>query len=243
MAHVGLDGFQLAEDAFDGCPAGGSLVRAILHLLPIMPKPGKRGQFRLCNEAKRTDNLHVELRHPEFRRHGAERSLVGQVQKQCLQDVVLMVSQSNLPASDTLRNLKERFASHPRTEETGRMASVGRRVKLRLLHDERNAVCLAHLPKIRLICRIRDIPHPHMCRHQRKLRAKNTHPPAGPSNSTKASESLPPDKPTSNLSPSAINSYARIARTTFPSNRRSNNSSSVFCAIYPFEITAQNYEL
>ena len=75
----------------------------------------------LLAETQRANDGQWHLAHAELGGHGGEVSLEGEVHQGRVDDVVLMVAEGYLGASQFLGKVKELLTTLPRTEEAGRL--------------------------------------------------------------------------------------------------------------------------
>jgi hypothetical protein len=110
------------------------------------------------------------LPHTEADGHCGKVCLIGQVHQSRVDDIILMVPEGNLVATQFLSEVEELLATVPRTEETRLLLfaevftmSIAD-LKAGGYHMQGNVQCAAELFEIRGICLVLDVLHPHMDR-------------------------------------------------------------------------------
>lgn len=78
-----------------------------------------RNEQFFIDEAKGPNDTKRHFLHQQHGRHGSERTLVDQVHQHGLNQVVAMMAEGDLIASQFLRNVEKGFAAVPGTEKTG----------------------------------------------------------------------------------------------------------------------------
>ena len=137
-----------------------------------------------------------------------------------------MVAQRNLVATQFLRHGEEHLPAVPRTEETGAFARVGTRVERGFAHDEAHAAHGGEVLQVGRVAFVVDVGHAHVQGRERELRAVD----AGAA-SSRASESLPPDRPSRMWSPSSSKWYWVSPLLKCRQIRRSRSCASVGCML------------
>ena len=118
VTRLGIGGYDVVEQLAHGGTLGVVLVRAKLFQLLIASQFGIAADVGLCHETKRTDNLQRHLVHLQTGRHGLEAALEEEVHQSRSEQVVLMMTQGNLVATQLLRQVEHLLATLPGAEET-----------------------------------------------------------------------------------------------------------------------------
>ena len=110
------------------------------------------------------------LPHTETDGHCGKVGLIGEVHQSRVDDIILMVSEGNLVATQFLREVEELLATVPRTEKT-RLLLLAEVFTMSIAdleaggyHMQGYVQCAAELFEIRGICLVLDVLHPHMDR-------------------------------------------------------------------------------
>ena len=130
-----------------------------------------------------------------------------------------MVAQRNLVATQFLRHGEEHLPAVPRTEEAGAFARVGTRVERGLAHDEAHAARGGEVLQVGRVAFVVDVGHGRWMRARRDMK------------SSRASESLPPDRPSRMWSPSSSKWYWVSPLLKCRQIRRSRSCASVGCML------------
>lgn len=109
MPGFGIHLFNLVEDISHVRTVGIALVRTKFLLFLIFLHRGPSRQIAFLHHTERTDDGHRKLTHAQPGRHGGELSLKTEVQQGGMQNVILVMSQSNLVASQFLGRLEKHF--------------------------------------------------------------------------------------------------------------------------------------
>ena len=111
--------FHEGKEFSGSSSVGIAFVRTFLPLLLIVMSIGIGLNISFLAQAQRADDSERHLLHAKFSGHGREIALKGEVHQGGMDDVILMVAQSNLRAAQLLGKVEELFAALPGTEEAG----------------------------------------------------------------------------------------------------------------------------
>ena len=147
------------------------LVRALPFLPDEITLLCKKLKIAFAHQTERTDNLYGELVHRHPGRHGGETSLVGKIHQGRLHQVVAMMAERYLVASQFLSRVEKYLPAIPGTKKTGRATAVG--IGKRCLYNmERCIMFVGKVRKKALVVLIRDIRHAHVGSNNREPRTE-----------------------------------------------------------------------
>lgn len=147
------------------------LVRALPFLPDEITLLCKKLKIAFTHQAERTDYFHRKLVHRHPGRHGGETSFVGKVHHGRLHQVVAMMAERYLVASQFLSRVEKYLPAIPGTKKTGRAATVG--IGERCLYNMER--CIMFAGKVRkkgLIVLIWNIRHAHVSGNNREPRTE-----------------------------------------------------------------------
>ena len=112
-----IHGLHVGKELDSGSAVGIVFVRTLFELFFILMGIGIGLDISFLAQAQRTDDSEWHFPHFQLNRHRGEMTLKGEVQKGGMDDVVLMMAQSDLRTTQFLREIEELFATLPGAEK------------------------------------------------------------------------------------------------------------------------------